>query len=217
MSIKLIIIAVVLIIILIALVPVFIRRTVIATIEGFSWTRKVFLEHYIWVEDSSYSGFPDGSRNQQSTIESYYVSEIVSYNTQTTQINGVSSTTTTPVYGSVRRQRTKYTYEIQEWVPSRTLLSEGSEQNDVHWPRYTLDRSTSERIADTKETYLVFFQTAKGRQYKEKLPVEVWNTLDDTQEYELRVNLYGKITKLPKACDTIATGAAYDLQQQKMP
>ncbi len=204
MSIEIIIIASMVLIVALALLPAFIRRTVIATIKGFSWTRKVLLEQHIWVEESSYSGFPEGSRNQQSTVETYYVSEIISYNTQTTQINGVTSTTTTPVYGSVRKKRTKYTYEIQEWLHSRTLVSEGSEHNDVYWPRYTLDHSTSERISDTKETYQVFFQTAKGKQYKRQLSESDWNALDDTIDYELRVNLYGKITKLPQACNTIA-------------
>jgi hypothetical protein len=216
-SIEIIIIASIFLFLALALVPALIRRTIVATIESFSWTRKVLLEEHIWAEESSYSGFPEGSRNQQSTVETYYVSEVVSYNTQTTQVNGVTSTTTVPVYGSVRKQRTKYTYEIQEWVPSRTFVSEGSEHNNVYWPRYTLDRSTSERISDTKETYQVFFQTAKGKQYKQKLSESDWNALDDTMDYELRVNLYGKITKLPKACTLIAPVAAYDFPQQKMP
>ncbi len=217
MSIELIIIAsIFLILALTFLAMLIIHRTIITTIEGFSWTRKVLLEHYIWVEGSSYSGFPEGSRNQQSTDETYYSYEVVSYNTTTTQINGVTSTTTEPVYANVPKRRTKYTYEIQEWVHSRTLVADGNEHNNVHWPHYTLDRSTSERINDTKETYLVFFQTAKGKQYKQKLSVSDWNALDDTMEYELCVNLYGKITKLPKACNAIATGATYDFPQQEM-
>ncbi len=144
---------------------------------------------------------------------------VVSYTTQTTQVNGVPSTTTQPVYGSVRKKRTKYEtymYEIQRWFKSRELIAEGNERNNVHWPHYTLDSSTLERIEKTKETYLVFFQTAKGKQYQQKLPESDWNALDDTMEYELRVNLYGKITSLPKALNRRNTSSANNFPQQKM-
>jgi hypothetical protein len=198
----------------IALVPLFIHRTITATIAGFSWTRKIFFEHCLWVEETSHSGFPDGSINQESHIETYYSYEVVSYNTQTTQINGVTSTTTQPVYGNVPRTRRKYTYEIQRWFKSRELVAEGEEHNDVHWPHYTLDSSTSERVEATKETYLVFFQTAKGKQYQQKLSESDWNALDDTMEYALRVNLYGKITALPKARGTMQASAQYNPPQQ---
>jgi hypothetical protein len=191
-------------IVILALLPMLIHRTIIATIAGFSWTRKVLLEQYLWVEESSYSGFPDESRNQQSNVEIYNSYQIVSYNTKTTQVNGITSTTTEPVYGDVPKRRTKYTYEIQEWVHSRTLVAEGNEHNSVHWPHYTLDHSTSERIEDTKETYHVFFQTAKGRQYQQNLAERDWNALNDTMEYALRVNLYGKITKPPEVRNTTA-------------
>jgi hypothetical protein len=199
-----------------ALLPLFIHRTIIATITGFSWTRKAFFEHCLWVEESSYSGFPDASRNQQSAVETYYVSQIVSYTTRTTQINGVTSTTTEPVYGSVRKKRTKYTYEIQRWFKSRELISQGKDHHNVHWPHYTLDQSTLERIDKTKETYLAFFQTAKGKQYQQKLSESDWNALDDTVEYDLRINLYGKITALPKARGTMKASAYYNAPQQNM-
>jgi hypothetical protein len=211
---EIILIASIFLLLALALVPLFIHRTIIATIASFSWTRKAFFEHCLWVEETSYSGFPDGSRNQQSAVETYYVSQVVSYTTSTTQINGVTSTISEPVYGSVRRERTKYSYEIQRWFKSRELVSEGSEQHNVHWPHYTLDQSTLERIDKTKESYLVFFQTPKGKQYQQKLSESNWNALDDTMEYALRVNLYGKITALPKARGTMQASAQYNAPQQ---
>jgi hypothetical protein len=204
---EIILIASIFLLLTLALLPLFIHRTIIAAISGFSWMRKVFLEHYIWVEETSHSGFPEGSINQESHMETYYSYEVVSYNTQTTQINGVTSTTTQPVYGNVPRRRRKYTYEIQRWFKSRELVAEGEEHNAVHWPHYTLDSSTSERIEATKETYLVFFQTAKGKHYRQKLSESDWNALDDTIDYDLRVNLYGKITALPKVRGTMKASA----------
>ena len=213
MNTEIILIASIFLLLVLALLPLFIHRTIIATITGFSWTRKVFLEHCLWVEETSYWGFPEGSINQQSRIEIYNSYEVVSYNTQTTQINGVTSTSTQPVYGNVARRRRKYTYEIQRWFKSRELVAEGEQHNDVHWPHYTLDSSTSERIEATKETYLAFFQAAKGKQYKQKLSESDWNALDDTMEYDLRVNLYGKITKLPEARGTMKASAQYNAPQ----
>ena len=71
-----------------------IRRTITATIEGFYWFRKILFEHYIWVKDSSYWGFPSGSRNQYKKTESHQVYEVIRHDTITTQQNGVTTTTT---------------------------------------------------------------------------------------------------------------------------
>jgi hypothetical protein len=76
--------------------------------------------------------------------------------------------------------------------------------------------SSSERVEATKETYLVFFQTAKGKQYQQKLSESDWNALDDTMEYALRVNLYAKITALPEARGTMKASAQYNAPQQNM-
>lgn len=89
-----------------------VKRTVSATVAGFSWSRKVFLEHYIWVEDSSYTGFPAGSRNQREDLESYQSYEFVRTETRTTTIGDQTTTTSEPVYEFVTHWRTKYTYEI---------------------------------------------------------------------------------------------------------
>lgn len=41
------------VVLLLALGVVFFRRTVVATVEGFSWERQVSLEKEVWVEDIS--------------------------------------------------------------------------------------------------------------------------------------------------------------------
>jgi hypothetical protein len=193
-------ISVVSLILLITLIFLLVRRTVVAKLVGYTWQRKVWLEHYIWVKESSYGGYPKGSRNQTSKRETYYSNEIISYNTQTTHnADGTPSTTTVPVYGIVPHQRTKYFYEIQRWQDSRELLSEGGKQSNVYWPPYTLNVSTSERIRKTKEIYLVFFQSAKGKTYKRQLPESEWTTLDEQSTYRLRITLYGKVTQIAPA------------------
>lgn len=182
-------------ILLLALLLLLVRRTVVASIASFHWQRKVVLEHYIWVEESSYDGYPDGSRNQDSTTETYFVNEVVRYDTHTTtDASGNSSTTTTPVFEMVPRRRTKYMYEIQEWCQSRELLAEGDRTN-LHWPAYTLDAHTQERVQDTTEKYLVFFQTTKGKQYQHELPLSEWKALDEHSAYQLRLTLYGQVTR----------------------
>ena len=175
------------------LAALLIRRTLIATIEGFSWFRKVLLEHYIWVQDSSYYSFPSGSRNGQRKVEYYQSYEVIRYQTTTTTVNGNTTTTTQPVYGYISRRRTKYTYEIQKWIKSRELVAEGKERVTLHWPIFTLDHSTQERVKDTQAKYLVFFRTTKDKVYKRALPETAWTTLDDTCSYTLKINLFGQV------------------------
>lgn len=175
----------------------FIRRSVSASIESFSWFRKIFFEHYVWVEDSSYHGFPDGSRNQHKKRESYQVQELVRTETTTTTTgNGQTSTTSRPVYESVTRWRTKYIYEIQKWVRSRELVAEGSERATLHWPTYRLDHSTQEQIEGTTEKYLVTFRSAKDKKYTRRLAEADWTALDEQATYTLKVNLFGQVKRV---------------------
>ncbi len=178
---------------LLVIAAFFIRRTVIATIAGFFWERKVLLEHYVWQQETSHTGYPDGSRNRQRTTESYQSYELIRYETRTTTTNGNTSTTTEPVYGYVPRSRTKYIYEIQRWIDSRELMAKGEERVTLHWPAYILDRSTKEREKRKWEKYQVFFQTAKGKRYKQDLPKTDWTALDDKATYILKVNIFGQV------------------------
>lgn len=183
------------ILLILALVSLLVRRTALATIEGFSWRRKVVLEHFIWAEDSSNWGYPEGSRNQHSEMETYQSYEVVRTEIRTTtDANGNSSTVSEPVYEMVTRWRTKYMYEIQRWRKSREELAEGND-HIAYWPSYTLDKSTQERIEKTKETYRVFFRTATGKTYQHKLAESDWSALDEKATYKLRVTLYGGVTE----------------------
>jgi hypothetical protein len=195
MNIQLIIDIAICVLLILALVFLLIRRTAAATIAGFSWQRKVLLEHCIWVEESSTSGYPEGSRNQHSEMETYQSYEVVRTEIRTTtDANGNTSTVSQPVYENVTRWRTKYMYEIQRWRKSREELAEGNDHTP-YWPSYTLDNSTQERVEKTKETYRVFFRTTSGQTYQHKPPESDWSALDEKATYKLRVTLYGGVTE----------------------
>ncbi len=181
---------------LFTLLLLLVRRTVVATIAGFFWQRKVVLEQYIWVRESSYSGYPKGSRNRHSELESTFSYGITGYTSTTTyDANGTPTTTIEPVYGLVPHQQMKYTYEIQRWRKSRELLAEGDKRTGVHWPYYTLDAQRHERVGRTHEKYQVFFQTAKGKRYTCELPEKEWAALDEQRAYRLWVTLLGRVTR----------------------
>lgn len=183
-------------VLLLTLVLLLVRREVVATVAGFSWQRKVGMEHFIWVEESSYSGYPEGSRDQHSKRETYFTNEITGQTTTTTSnANGTTSTTTQPVYSMVPHWRTKYMYEIQQWRDSRELLAKGEKRAGVHWPQYTLDPDTLERIRETREEYQIRFQTTKGKQYTYALPQSEWTVLDEQAAYRLRITLLGRVTR----------------------
>ena len=183
-------------ILLLTLILLLVRRTVVATVAGFFWQRKVELGQYIWVEESSYSGYPEGSRNQHSKSETYFSNEVTRQEIiTTTNADGSTSTTSRPVYEMVPRWRTKYMYEIQRWHESRELLAEGDTRTDVHWPQYSLDPQTQEQVGKTSEKYQVRFQTAKGKSYTYKLPESEWSTLDEQATYRLSITLLGRVTR----------------------
>lgn len=176
---------------------VFIRSSVEATIQSFSWKRKVSLEHSTWVEKSSYSGWPEGSRNHRSTIEVHQVYQVVSHRTTTTMINGQPIVSTQPVYGFVPHPRKKFLYEIQEWVKSRDVVASGEDRRP-YWPEYVL-AGPDERVGETQEIYQVAFQTIKGRIYRVTLPKEEdWAALDETATYKLQISLLGEVLQVQK-------------------
>jgi hypothetical protein len=184
------------VLLLILISVLFVRRQVVATVAGFFWQRKIELGQYIWVEESSYSGFPEGSRNQHSKRETYLSNEVTRQEIITiTNSDGSTTTSTRPVYEMVPRQRTKYLYEIQRWHESRELLAEGDTRADVHWPPYTLDAAAQEQVGKTSEKYQVRFQTDKGKQYSYKLPESEWAAFDEQAAYLLRITLLGRVTR----------------------
>ena len=184
------------VVLLLALMVVFFRRTVVATVEGFSWERQVFLEKEDWVEESSLEGFPEGSRNQRSTRESYQSYQFVRQDIRTTtDANGNTTTNTVPVYEWVTHWRTRYLYEIQRWMDSRHLVS--SEQNrKPYWPSYTLDESVSEQVRNTKEKYLVHLRSARGKQFRREMPEDAWDQFDEKKTYVLKTDIFGHVRRV---------------------
>ena len=194
------------VLLLLVLGLVFFRRTLVATVEGFSWERQVFLEKYVWVEESSLGGFPEGSRNQHTTRESYQSYEVVRHETRTTtDANGNTTTTTVPISEWVTHWRTKYLFEIQRWTDSRQLAS--SEKNRTpYWPSYVLDERVSERVGNRKEKYLVHFRSAKGKQFQREMPEDAWAHFDEKDTYKLKTTVFGHITRVEPDLDLPVSG-----------
>ena len=181
---------------LLVLGALFIRRTVVATVAGFSWERQVFLEKYVWVEESSLGGFPEGSQNQRTTRESYQSYEFVRSETRTiTGANGQTTTTTEPVYQWVTRWRTKYLYEIQRWVDSRQPASSG-EDRKPYWPAYVLDESISEQVRNRQEKYLVHYRSARGKRFQREMPEDAWSQVDEKETYKLKTDVFGRVKQV---------------------
>lgn len=193
---------------------VFFRRRIVVTVEGFSWERQMFLEKYVWVEESSLSGYPLGSRNQHSTIETYYINTVVGHNTSTTQNpNGTTSTTSTPIYRMVPHTRRKYLYEIQRWMASRQLVS-SEKKRKPYWPSYALDERVSERVCNRSEKYLVHFRSAKGKPFQRELPEDAWAHLDEKETYVLKTTVFGRIMRVEPDLDLPASGKAQPVEMK---
>lgn len=175
------------------IIAIRVYRTVTATFAGFSWSRKVFLEHSIWIAKQSYAGFPADSRHQYTRQEVSLSSEYTHTRTNTRWENGQMITTSEPVYEMVSRWKTVYHYEIQAWQSSRTLEANGTERTTRSWPTYTLDLSCQERVQNTSEQYLLLFHTARGKHYRKELPEAAWLAFDEAATYTLKVNLFGRI------------------------
>src|SRR5258708_34283938 len=106
---------IILLVIVLLTIGFLVKRTVTATVAGFSWKRTISLEHLVWVQENNTSSFPQGSMNQQKRRESYQSYEFQRTDTTTSTVNGQTTTTSTPVYAYVTRWRTRYTYNIQRW------------------------------------------------------------------------------------------------------
>lgn len=184
----------------------FLRLTVVATIASFSWIRQVWLEKYVWVDEDSLYGFPEGSCNQRKEVESYmdYV-RVRDDTTTTTDSDGRTTTTTTPVHAWVTGWRTRYFYTIQRWINSRQLYTLGNDRNP-YWPSYVLDKNISERVRTTREKYLVHFQSSKGKPFQRQMPEDAWAHCDERATYILTTTVFGFVTRVkPKPDQQIST------------
>ncbi len=94
-----------------------------------------------------------------------------------------------PVYRQEPVYRTRYTYEIDRWVPDRTAEA-ADDDHDPHWPDFTLD--DKERESGRDETYVVHTTDNKDRDYDIEVQEAVWEELDEGDTQMLEFNLLGE-------------------------
>lgn len=91
-----------------------------------------------------------------------------------------------PVYESVPRYSTKYTYEIEKWTADRTETASGT-SHEVYWPRLTL--ANNEREGERTAVYTATFTDEDGKSYTwEDVPEEKWDTLDMNGRYPIIID-----------------------------
>lgn len=94
-----------------------------------------------------------------------------------------------PVYEQVPVYATKYTFEIDRWVATRTEQVAGND-GQAFWPELTL--APGEREGAHEEEYRVVFRSADGERYEMTFEEEEWRTFESRGRYKLRVNGLGQ-------------------------
>lgn len=98
-----------------------------------------------------------------------------------------------PVYRQEPRYATKYTYEIEKWVYSRTPGINGDNHDPV-WPNFTLEEN--EREAGRTERYVVFFIDEKVKEYSYEMGFDQWSQYELGQKVMAEINTIGQISKI---------------------
>lgn len=91
-----------------------------------------------------------------------------------------------PVYRTEPVFETKYYYNIDKWIFSRTLESKGNDKNP-YWPEVIL--LNNERISSKDETYMITGLDKNGKIQNVTLSFEDWEKLELDQTVKLKVSL----------------------------
>lgn len=99
-------------------------------------------------------------------------------------------------YRDVPHYATKYTYEIDKWVFSRTSRASGQDHN-ARWP--LSDLAGNERQNGSTETYTVNLKDEKGKTYTYGCNNETWFAFRINGQYVATINTVGMITDLKES------------------
>ena len=97
-----------------------------------------------------------------------------------------------PVYEKVPRYQTKYYYDIDKWVPDRTLETSGG-ADEPYWDDTKLGEN--EREGDRRAEYKVTLTTDKDKSYTAEVEEELWNSLDLGDNVDIVVKS-GRVTSI---------------------
>lgn len=92
-----------------------------------------------------------------------------------------------PVYG------TKYYYEIDKWMPKRTVENSGHGHSPV-WG--TPNLSDNEREGSRDITYYVEGWYKKGKTKKLQVPKDMWDRIEKDKSYRVKANATGNILEI---------------------
>ena len=97
-----------------------------------------------------------------------------------------------PVYVEVPKYQTKYYYDIEKWVPDRTLETSGG-ADDPYWDDTVLGEN--EREVGRRAEYKVTFTTDKDKTYTAEVDEGLWNSLKLNDDVDLVVKS-GRVTSV---------------------
>jgi hypothetical protein len=89
-----------------------------------------------------------------------------------------------PIYRQDPVYQTKYTYDIEKWVPIRTERAGGIQLNPS-WPKVNLGKN--ERKGQQIETYMVDFVDKKGKTYSVPMNQNEWDDYQLGQSHKVKV------------------------------
>jgi len=98
-----------------------------------------------------------------------------------------------PVYKQVAVYQTKYTYDIEKWLVTRTEKA-GAEDNKAYWPKVEL--KDKEREGEKKESYTMRLSGAKGKTYNYEMPFEKWSAYELKQKVQAKMDIFGEIVEI---------------------
>jgi ribosomal protein L40E len=154
------------------------------TVSGFEWERRVSVESWRMVREQAWEGsLPSGARVVSRRQEVHHTDhERVGTRRVKTGHRDLGNGffedvyKDEPVYRDRPVYRTRLTYEIQRWVPDRTVRASGQDQA-ARWPDPGL--RPGEREASRSETLVVVLSGAKT--YRMELPESRWASLKTGQ------------------------------------
>lgn len=95
-----------------------------------------------------------------------------------------------PIYRDEPVYDTKYTYDIDKWLPDREESAAG-EGKTAAWPEFAL--GNNEREARRTEEYEISFVGEGGKTYTLEMDEETWNDFSMGETRELKVNRFGRV------------------------
>jgi len=159
------------------------------------YTYEEVLDHYdtIQVANQRISGYRTEVTGYNDLGNGYF-EEIT---TQVPEYETYYTTEQVPVYRQEPVYKTKYYYEIDRWVVTRTVDTFGSDKND-YIGEYVLSEPKDgfklgeERTGNLIETYYIHTVNKKGKEHKYTVTKADWVYVDSGQTVNLKADLYGR-------------------------